>query len=39
MSLTREMAVSVDSFQKGLAGTNQLIRGLALRVMSSMRVK
>ena len=35
----REMALlSVNSFQKDLAGTNQLIRGLALRVMSSMRV-
>ena len=30
--------LSVNSFQKDLAGTNQLIRGLALRVMSSMRV-
>ena len=35
----REMALlSVNSFQKDLAGSNQLIRGLALRVMSSMRV-
>jgi len=35
----RELALlSVNSFQKDLAGGNQLIRGLALRVMSSIRV-
>ena len=35
----REMALlSINSFQKDLAGANQLIRGLALRVMTSIRV-
>lgn len=35
----REIALlSINSFQKDLAGTNQLIRGLALRVMTSIRV-
>lgn len=30
--------LSINSFQKDLSGTNQLIRGLALRVMTSIRV-
>lgn len=35
----REIALlSINSFQKDMAGTNQLIRGLALRVMTSIRV-
>lgn len=35
----REIALlSINSFQRDLAGGNQLIRGLALRVMSSIRV-
>jgi AP-3 complex subunit beta len=35
----REIALlSINSFQKDLAGPNQLIRGLALRVMTSIRV-
>ena len=35
----REIALlSINSFQKDLAGSNQLIRGLALRVMTSIRV-
>ena len=35
----REIALlSINSFQKDLAGGNQLIRGLALRVMTSIRV-
>ena len=35
----REMALlSINSFQKDMSGTNQLIRGLALRVMTSIRV-
>lgn len=35
----REIALlSINSFQKDLAGTNQLIRGMALRVMTSIRV-
>lgn len=34
----REIALlSINSFQKDLSGTNQLIRGLALRVMTSIR--
>ena len=38
-SACREMALlSINSFQKDLAGTNQFIRGLALRVMTSIRV-
>ncbi|CAM9172440.1 unnamed protein product, partial [Ectocarpus fasciculatus] len=37
--MCREIALlSINSFQKDLAGTNQLIRGLALRVMTSIRV-
>lgn len=35
----REIALlSINSFQKDMAGSNQLIRGLALRVMTSIRV-
>ena len=35
----REIALlSINSFQKDMSGTNQLIRGLALRVMTSIRV-
>lgn len=35
----REIALlSINSFQKDLAGHNQLIRGMALRVMTSIRV-
>jgi AP-3 complex subunit beta len=35
----REIALlSINSFQKDLSGSNQLIRGLALRVMTSIRV-
>eukprot|EP01038_Epipyxis_sp_PR26KG_P016913 gene16913-23210_t len=35
----REIALlSINSFQKDLSGTNPLIRGLALRVMTSIRV-
>jgi AP-3 complex subunit beta len=35
----REIALlSINSFQKDLAGQNQLIRGLALRVLTSIRV-
>ena len=35
----RETALlSINSFQKDMSGTNQLIRGLALRVMTSIRV-
>ena len=30
--------LSINSFQKDLSGTNQLIRGLALRVMTSVRI-
>eukprot|EP01041_Mallomonas_annulata_P006874 gene6874-13937_t len=38
-STCREIALlSINSFQKDMAGTNQLIRGLALRVMTSIRV-
>jgi len=38
-SSCREIALlSINSFQKDMAGTNQLIRGLALRVMTSIRV-
>jgi AP-3 complex subunit beta len=36
----REIALlSINSFQKDMSGTNQLIRGLALRVMTSIRVQ
>lgn len=36
----RELALlAINSFQKDLAGPNQLIRSLALRVMCSIRVK
>ena len=36
----RELALlSINSFQKDLAATNQLIRALALRVMTSIRVR
>jgi AP-3 complex subunit beta len=36
---SREIALlSINSFQKDMSGTNQLIRGLALRVMTSIRV-
>jgi len=35
----REIALlSINSFQKDMSGSNQLIRGLALRVMTSIRV-
>ena len=35
----REMALlSINSFQKDLAASNQLIRAMALRVMTSIRV-
>lgn len=35
----REMALlSINSFQKDMSGSNQLIRGLALRVLTSIRV-
>ena len=35
----RELALlSINSFQKDLAATNQLIRALALRVMTGIRV-
>jgi AP-3 complex subunit beta len=36
----RELALlSINSFQKDLAAANQLIRALALRVMTSIRVR
>ena len=35
----REMALlSINTFQKDMSGSNQLIRGLALRVLTSIRV-
>jgi len=38
-SACREVALlSINSFQKDLSGANQLIRGLALRVLTSIRV-
>ena len=37
---TRELSLlSINSFQRGLADHEQLIRGLALRVLSSIRIK